>query len=228
MDLGVSQRTVELHHARAMQLHRSLADAKIHRNDLVCVAANDTLHDVRLARSQQRQAITHCCFLLVRGAPLLVELQRLVNAIDQILIAKRLLHEIACTGLHCIHRHRHITVTRDEDDGNRGAMLVQTLLELEATHARHPDICHETRMSAAIVVVQEFHGGRISGAIESDGLEQNTERIAHCIVVVDQIDQRAVTLNRCLVCCLVHAAGSISWIDGNETTKVAPPPGLFL
>jgi hypothetical protein len=58
---------------------------------------------------------------------LAVLVQRLVYASDQILLAKRLLDEVECPGLHCVDSHGHVAMTGDEDDRNRCALPVQLL-----------------------------------------------------------------------------------------------------
>src|SRR5688572_4084792 len=66
-ELGNGAHPELLHHARAVQLHGALAHTEVHRDDLVGLAAHDTLHDFFLARRQQRDAPADVVLL---GTPL--------------------------------------------------------------------------------------------------------------------------------------------------------------
>jgi hypothetical protein len=154
------------------------------------------LHHLGLARREQREALADHLLLGPPRAAFLVALERLMNAIDEILVAERLLDEVGRARLHGRDGHRHVTVARDEDNRYFRMLLVQPLLQLEAAHARHADVGHETRMAAGVVVFQELERRRMELAVEADRSQQQTERIAHRIVVVDEINQSACALQR--------------------------------
>ena len=108
-----------------MDLHGPLTHAQIHRNDFVRLTLNDALHYLRFPRGQRCETFPDRQSLQVLGAPLLVPAQGLVNTIEQILVAKRLLDEVERTRLHRANRHRDVAVAGDEYEGNGRTALVQ-------------------------------------------------------------------------------------------------------
>jgi len=66
------------------------------------------------------------------------------TAIDEVLVAERLLQEIEGPVTHGFHRHGDVAVAGNEDHRDDCTLLVQGLLQLEAAHAGHADIEHET------------------------------------------------------------------------------------
>jgi HSP20 family molecular chaperone IbpA len=205
------------HDPRSMQLDRALAHAEIHRDDLVRLPARDALHDLGLARRQQRDAGPNRILLGARLAPLAIALERLVDAVDEILVAERLLNEVGRSRLHRRHGHRHVTVPGNENDRDLGTLVVQTLLQLETAQPRHADVGDQARMPLGIVVLEKIERRRVRLVFQSDGLEQHAQRVANGFVVVDQIDERAVVFHAC--------AGS-RCSAGSSMLKIEPPAGL--
>ena len=86
--------------------------------------------------------------------------QRALHAIEQFLVAKRLLQEIEGAVLHGFDRHRDVAVAGDEDDRDRRAAQVQLVLHLEPAHARHAHVEHQAAGLRRVVARQEFLRGR--------------------------------------------------------------------
>src|SRR5688572_14573287 len=152
------------------------------------MAAHDALHDLGLARRQQLESGANLVLLGAPFAPLAVAIERLVNAIDEVLVAKRFLQEIDRARFHRRHRHRNVAMARDENDRNLAAPLVEALLQLESAQARHSDIGHETRVSTAVVALEKIERRAERLVLEADRFEQHAERVADRLVVVDEID----------------------------------------
>jgi hypothetical protein len=66
-----------------------------------------------------------------------------LNGIQKILIVKRLGEKLDCSGLHYFHRHGHIRVPGDKDDGNIDVRLSHFTLQINATHSRHAHVKKE-------------------------------------------------------------------------------------
>src|SRR6266404_5584624 len=75
----------------------------------------------------------HFPSLHARGA---VAFRRLLNRVEQVLVSKRLGEKFYCSGFHGPHRHRDITMSRNENDGNMNTSLSQFSLEIQAAEPR--------------------------------------------------------------------------------------------
>ena len=126
-----------------MNLDRALADAQFIGDHLVRLARNDEIEYLTLTIGQPAQALVHLGMLLLFLATFFVGRQRLTDAVEQFLVTKRLLDEINGAFLHSLDGHRHVAVTRDEDDRERVATLDQFLLEFESTESGHADVQHQ-------------------------------------------------------------------------------------
>jgi hypothetical protein len=63
-----------------------------------------------------------------------------LKGIQQILIVKRFGKELDCSGLHHLHRHGHIRVPGDKDDGNMYVRLGHFILQIKTAHSRHAHV----------------------------------------------------------------------------------------
>ena len=66
------------------------------------------------------------------------------NRVQEFVTRERFLEEIHRPGFHGPHARGHVPVTGDEDDGDRVALPIERLLELEAVQPRQADIQDET------------------------------------------------------------------------------------
>jgi hypothetical protein len=139
-----------LHDPGSMNLKGALTHTELVRHDLVALALHyEREHFARRERGEARAdavVLVECC------ARLGVFGERVLNAIDQVLIAEGRLEESVCAVLHGLDRRRDVAVSRNEDDGNDGAAQIQLLLQLDAAHTRHPHIEHEAAVLVRIVV----------------------------------------------------------------------------
>lgn len=112
-----------------------------------------------------------------------------LHAREQVVVAKGLLQEVVRARLHRLDGHRHIAVAGDEHDRNRRAERIQALLQLEAAHPGHAHIEHDAARARAVVACEEIVGGSVQHRIEPVGLEQQAQRAADRVVVVDHEDR---------------------------------------
>jgi hypothetical protein len=114
-----------------------------------------------------------------------VELERLVDAVEQVLVAERLLDEVDRAGLHRLDRHRHVAVAGDEDDRQDRVALVELDLQFETAHAGHADVEHQAPRPVVALGVEELLTGFEHLHGQPDRLEQHAQGIADRCVVVD-------------------------------------------
>jgi hypothetical protein len=112
-------------------------------------------------------------------------LERLVDPVEQVLVAERLLDEVNRAGLHRLDRHRHVAMSGDEDDRQDRVVLVQLLLQLESAHARHADVEHQAARVIVPMRIEELLRRLVHFDGQANRLEQHPERVANCGVVID-------------------------------------------
>jgi hypothetical protein len=72
-------------------------------------------------------------------------------------------------------------------------------------------------MAPGVVALEKVERRRIGLVLETDGRKQYAERIAHGLVVIDEINDRSVVF---------HASAASSPSGGNSTVKIVPPAGF--
>jgi hypothetical protein len=80
---------------------------------------------------------------LVEHAPAMA--QRLVDNLDQVLAAERLLDEVEHACLHRAHGDADLAVPGDDDGRRMEAAIAHRLEDLEAAHARHAEVEEHAR-----------------------------------------------------------------------------------
>ena len=69
--------------------------------------------------------------------------------------------------------------------GHGGAAQVELVLHLEPAHARHAHVEHQAARLRSVVARQEFLRRRVGLAGYACRLEQQAQRVAHRVVVID-------------------------------------------
>src|SRR5689334_22928783 len=128
----------------AVDLHSDLAHAELAGHLLVHQTGGDERHDFALARRESLELGLEHGHALLLLPPLAIAFERIGDGVKQVLIAEWLGEEIYGTCLHRPHRHRHIAMGSNEDDGDLDAGLDQLVLKIEATTLRQSDVEHET------------------------------------------------------------------------------------
>ena len=94
--------------------------------------------------------------MLQFGAIVCILRERLLEPVDEVLVAKGFLQKIESAVLHGLDRHGDITVSGDEDHGNRVATQIQLFLELQAAHSRHAHVQDQATRLIGIVAGQKL------------------------------------------------------------------------
>src|SRR5216684_3853860 len=129
----------------AMDLHRDFAGPEIISYLLIEHARNHEAHDFAFARRQRLVAFSQLGKVSLLSTRQTVTIQSLVDRIQQVLVLERLSQKLHGTGFHGLHRHRDISVTGDEDDGDLDARVSQLALKVQAVDARKAHIHNEDR-----------------------------------------------------------------------------------
>src|SRR3989442_14067349 len=120
-----------------MDLDGDFAGAQLGGDLLVEEARDDQGHHLTLARRQRLVPPAQLSQLRPPAALRAVAVNRLLNGVQQLLVTEGLREKFHRPGLHGLHRHRHVALTRDEDDRDRGSRLGEFALEIDAPPPRH-------------------------------------------------------------------------------------------
>jgi hypothetical protein len=77
-----------------------------------------------------------------------------------------------------------------KNDGRETAALIEHLLQLQAAHSRHTDIHEVTAVLLGIVTGKKTGRGIISDRCEPQGLQQQPQRTAGGVIVIDDGNDR--------------------------------------
>ena len=102
----------------AMHLDGLHAQGELGGDDLVALAADHPFHHVALARGEQAHARLDLLARRAAAAGHLVQGDRGADAVEQRLVAERLLDEVEGAGLHGPDRERDLGVAGDDQDRN--------------------------------------------------------------------------------------------------------------
>ena len=203
-----------LHHVRTVRLDRALGGAEIGGNLLVELAGDDAGEDLALARRERLVAGAQRTQPFPGRPRLRIARERGPHRSEQRIAADRLREEVDRPGFHRAHAHRDVAVPGEEDDRQPHLQLRERLLQVEAARAGHPDVEHDATGSVPVPAAeQEFARGCVAAGLEAGRLQQAHDPGPHRVVVVDDVDDRAV---------LGHD-GSVGTVNRN----VAPPPERF-
>jgi hypothetical protein len=174
-----------LHHLAAVHFDGALTDTEISRDHLVHFPVRHSLEYVPLTVGQRRQ------FLVERGATQrclvhrVIETQRFVDALQEIVFAERLANEVDGAATHRLDGHRDITVSRNEDNRQIRSHIDQLFLQIQPGHARHADVEHQAAAPRHVVRIEELVG-RIKQLTRLPyRVQQQAEPVAHTFVVVN-------------------------------------------
>jgi len=174
-----------LHNSCAVDFHCALTDTELISDDLVRFARYDKVEDFALAIRKSCQSFCHFSVRLPFLATLLVGLERLANAIKQILVAKGFLNEVNGPFLHCIDRHWYVAMARDENDRQGAAAPQQFVLKFQSTESRHTNVENEATGAMVIDALQKLVTGREYFVLDIDRVHQCLHGKADCRVVID-------------------------------------------
>ena len=145
-----------------------------------------------------------------------VEVQRLLNGIQEILVPEGLGEKLHRPGFHCLHRHRNVAMTGDEDDGKLDARLRQLVLDIEPADARKPHVKDQAARTIRALAAEELAGALERLGPQPDRFQQALYRHAHVGVVIDDEHGGSARGRHCRVS---PSLGRVNW-------NVAPRPEL--
>src|SRR5215475_14024957 len=101
-----------------MNLHGNLGKSHFCGNLLVHQAGSHQDHYLLLARAKRSKSSPQIVYPLVVFTPLAIAVERNLNSIQKVLLAKWLGEEFNGASFHGLHRHRDVTVAREKNDRN--------------------------------------------------------------------------------------------------------------
>ena len=104
---------------------------------------------------------------------------------QQHVVAEWLRQELDSSRLHRLDRHRHVAVTRDEDDGHVDPIDSDALLKIEAVEVRKINVKNQAARSKDWWAGEEFPCGRKCLRLPACGADQQFQRFAHRDVVIN-------------------------------------------
>src|SRR5258708_6940896 len=119
-----------------MDLHGNFAGPELRSYLLIKHARNNQANNLALACGQRLVVLSQLGKLTLLLASRPVAIQSLVDRVQQVLVPKGLGQELHRSGFHGLHRHRNISVTGDEDDGNLDARVSQLALKFKTIDSR--------------------------------------------------------------------------------------------
>src|ERR1700688_2509065 len=90
----------------------------------------------------------------------LAALDGVPDRVQQHVVAEWLRQELDSARLHGLHRHRHVTVTGDEDDRHVNPIDSNALLQIETIEVRKSNVKDQAARSQDSWARQEFLSGR--------------------------------------------------------------------
>src|SRR6266478_5802653 len=157
-----------------MDLHGDFAGSELKSYLLIEQARNYQGHDFALACGQRLVALSQLAKLTLLLARHPVAIQSLVDRIQQVLVPERLRQKLHRTGFHGLHRHRNISMTGDEDDGNPDARVGQLALKVQSVDSRKSHVQNQATWPIRPLAAQELLRG-------PEGLGPQANRLQHAL-----------------------------------------------
>src|SRR5215470_5139651 len=198
----------------AMHFDRSVTDAKRSGDGLARQALDDQRHHLALAIGQGCKPLGESVVCFDRSPGAEVTLQRIVDAVKQLLIPIRFLNEVNRAGFDGLDGNWNVAVSTDEHDWYPCAHRSQFLLQHRPAHMRHADIEHQTARTMGIVAIKEFTRRAKRRRGQPDRSDQLGDRVAHRFIIVNDEDRRFVHCST-----FSSAIGNVNW-------NTEPPSGL--
>ncbi len=114
--------------------------------------------------------VSKCSLAALDGVP---------DGAQQHVVAEWLRQELDSSRLHRLDRHRHVAVTRDEDDRHVNPIDSDALLQIETIEVRKSNVKDQAARSQDSWARQEFLSGRERLRLPARAADQRFERLAH-------------------------------------------------
>src|SRR6202030_417947 len=149
-----------VHDVTAMKLDSFLSGSQFRGDLFIEHSRNDTRRHFALTRRKKYVTRTQPRQLSLQVARSAIAPNRLLDGVEQILLAKRLGKKPDRTGFHRLQRHRDITVTRNEDDRNLNAGCDHLPLQIQAAQPGQTHVEQYARGCFRTRVAQKFSSRR--------------------------------------------------------------------
>src|SRR6266446_7988902 len=196
----------------AMDLHGDFAGPQLKSDLLIEHSRNYQGHNLTLACSQSRVALSQFGKVTLLLARHTVAIQSLADRIQQVLILERLGQELHGTGLHGSHRHGDISVTGDENDGHLDSGVTQLALKVQTIDARKTHVQDKAAWSVRLLVAQKFFRRLKGCAPQPRRFQQSLDGRTHTGIVIND--------EHCGSICSRHSGASA--LVGRLKQKLAP------
>ena len=104
------------HQVAPVELDRDLRNIQIERYLFAERSPDDSLHNLPLTRGESGIACNVGVGFVLSNPLFLIDFDCLAHGVEQCLVANRLGEELDCAGLHCLHRHRYVAISREKND----------------------------------------------------------------------------------------------------------------
>ena len=158
-----------------MDLHGALADVEIRCNYLVGVPLHDQFHDFFFTIGELVHVIEYLPLFAQNIAAVVILIKRVIDPVDQILVAERFLDKIQRAFFQRFDRHRYVAVAGDKNDRQNRVYFIQSILKFQTAHAGHSYIKHQATGDIIIVELQEFGCRSKPARLDSDRFHQETQ-----------------------------------------------------
>src|SRR5260370_3719283 len=158
-----------------MDLRSDFAGPKLSGHLLVEHSRNHQLHYIALSCGQSLIAPKQIGHLALLLASRTVAFERLLDCIQQILIAEWFGQKLHRARFHCLDRHRDVAVPGDEDDWNLYTRVGQLALEVDAAKPGKPHVENEATGAVRTLPGQELLRTRKRLRRQSDRFHQSLD-----------------------------------------------------
>ena len=152
---------------------------------LARLSGHDQVHHLPFPGRQRRQFRREGARGARRRARGRVPGQRLVDAVEQLLLAIGLGDEVHRAGLDRPDRDIDVGVRADEHDRDPGVHRVESILQRRPAHVRHADVEDQAAGRLRVEGVEELLRRRERRVAQADRIDELGDRIAHSGVIVD-------------------------------------------
>jgi len=170
-------------------LHCDLANTEFVCDQLVQPSCDHQRHHLTFAAAEQRVTGLERPALRLLPQRCIAALDRGADRAQQHLVSEWLRQELHRARLHGLNRHRHVAVTRDEDDWHVDPVDRHPLLQIETVEVRKIDVQYQAAWSDDSWTLQEFLRGRKGLWLPARTADQQFQRFTHRnVVVYDEYD----------------------------------------
>ncbi len=156
------------------------------------MSGHQALQDLALPLGERGKLGGECRAVLRLAAFLTGALLGHADGAQDGLLLERLLDEIDGARLHRLHRERDVAMAGDHDDGKAGLFGAKLAQQLQSGHPGHAHIGDDAAAFDAGKRRHEGTGRFVEADRDAGGTEQKGERLAHRLIVVNDMDHEII------------------------------------